>query len=55
MITSYWVGTNSFLTINLGLNMPLINQDDELNAESKYVDLQTYFMFRSYIVDLYLQ
>ena len=47
--------TYSFLTINLGLKMPFINGDDELYGKSKYLDLQTHFMFRSYIVDLYLQ
>lgn len=47
--------TYSFLTINLGVKLPVINQDDELYGESKYFDLQTHFMFRSYIVDFYLQ
>ena len=47
--------TYSFLTLNLALKMPFINQDDELYGESKYLDLQTHFMFRSYIVDLYMQ
>ena len=47
--------TYSFLTINLGIKLPLINQDDNLYGESRYFDLQTHFMFRSYIVDLYLQ
>ena len=47
--------TYSFLTINLGIKMPFINQDDDLYGKSTYTDLQTHFMFRSYIVDLYLQ
>jgi len=47
--------TYSFLTINLAVKMPFINRDDELYGESSYIDLQTHFMFRSYIVDLYLQ
>lgn len=47
--------TYSFLTINLGLKLPFINQDDDRYGESRYFDLQTHFMFRSYIVDLYLQ
>jgi hypothetical protein len=47
--------TYSFLTINLGVKLPFINEDDELYGKSKYVDLQTNFLFRSYIVDLYLQ
>lgn len=47
--------TYSFLTINLGLKMPFINQDDEKYGKSRYIDLNTDFMFRSYIVNLYLQ
>jgi hypothetical protein len=47
--------TYSFLTINLGVKMPFINQDDDLYGKSRYTDLQTKFMFRNYIVDLYLQ
>jgi hypothetical protein len=47
--------TYSFLTINLGVKLPFINQDDELYGKSKYLDLQTNFLFRSYIIDLYLQ
>jgi len=47
--------TYSFLTINLAVKMPFINQDDELYGKSRYIDLGTHFMFRSYIVDLYLQ
>ncbi len=45
----------SFLTINLGVKLPFINEDDDLYGKSKYFDLQTHFMFRSLIVDLYLQ
>ncbi len=47
--------TYSFLTINLGIKLPFVNQDDELYGKSKYFDLQTNFMFRDFIVDLYLQ
>jgi len=47
--------TYSFLTINLGVKLPFINNDDDLYGKSRYFDLQTNFMFRSYIVDLYLQ
>jgi hypothetical protein len=47
--------TYSFLTINLGVKMPFINQDDDLYGKSRYTDLDTKFMFRNYIVDLYLQ
>jgi hypothetical protein len=47
--------TYSFLTINLGVKMPFVNKDDKLYGKSRYVDLQTKFLFRSYIVELYLQ
>lgn len=47
--------TYSFLTINLGLKLPFINNDNKYYGKSRYFDLQTNFMFRSYIVDLYLQ
>ena len=47
--------TYSFLTLNLAVKMPFINQDDDLYGESKYFDLQAHSIFRSYIVDLYLQ
>jgi len=47
--------TYSFLTINLGVKLPLVNGDDDLYGVSRYFDLQTHFMFRTWIVDLYLQ
>lgn len=47
--------TYSFLTLNLAVKMPFINADDDLYGESKYFDLQSHTIFRSYIVDLYLQ
>lgn len=47
--------TYSFLTLNLAVKLPLLNDDDDLYGESKYVDLQTHTIFRSYIVDFYLQ
>jgi len=47
--------TYSFLTINLGVKLPFVNEDDELYGKSRYIDLQTNFLFRSYMVDLYLQ
>ena len=47
--------TYSFLTLNLAVKMPFINQDDDLYGKSKYIDLRTQTMFRSYLVDLYLQ
>ena len=47
--------TYSFLTLNLAVKMPFINQDDDLYGESRYFDMQAHSIFRSYIVDLYLQ
>lgn len=47
--------TYSFLTLNLGIKLPVVNRDDDLYGKSRYLDLQTHFMFRSYILDLYLQ
>jgi hypothetical protein len=47
--------TYSFLTINLGVKMPFVNDDNDLYGQSKYFDLSTNFMFRAFIVDLYMQ
>jgi hypothetical protein len=47
--------TYSFLTLNLALKMPFINQDDDVYGKSKYLDLNIHTIFRSYIIDFYLQ
>ena len=47
--------TYTFLTINLGVKMPFINNDDDIYGKSKYTDLTLHGIFRSIIVDLYLQ
>jgi hypothetical protein len=47
--------TYSFLTLNLSVKFPFINTDDDLYGKSSYIDLQTHTIFRSYIIDLYLQ
>lgn len=47
--------TYSFLTVNLAVKMPVFNNDDHIYGRSKYVDLQTHTIFRSFILDLYLQ
>jgi hypothetical protein len=47
--------TYSFLTLNLAVKMPFINQDDEVYGKSKYMDLNVHTIFRSYIIDFYLQ
>ncbi len=47
--------TYSFLTINLALKMPFINTDDEIYGSSRYIDLTTHTMFRSFLIDAYFQ
>lgn len=47
--------TYTFLTINLGVKMPFINKDDDIYGKSKYTDLTLHGIFRSFIVDIYLQ
>ncbi len=46
--------TYTFLTMNLAVKMPFIN-DDDIYGKSKYTDLTLHGIFRSFIVDLYLQ
>ncbi|MEN8155362.1 MAG: DUF4421 family protein [Bacteroidota bacterium] len=47
--------TYSFMTLNLAIKFPFINVDEDLYGESKYIDLQSHTIFRSYIVDFYMQ
>lgn len=47
--------TYNFLTLNLAVKMPFINRDDDIYGKTRYIDLQTHTIFRSFIVDLYLQ
>ncbi|MBE9517966.1 MAG: hypothetical protein IMY68_05320 [Bacteroidetes bacterium] len=47
--------TYSLLTLNLAVKLPLLNNDDDTYGELKYIDLQTHTIFRSYIVDFFLQ
>jgi hypothetical protein len=47
--------TYSFLTLNLAVKMPFINQDDDVYGKSTYFDLNLHTIFRSYIIDFYLQ
>ncbi len=47
--------TYSFLTLNLAVKMPFINQDDDLYGKTKYLDLQSHIILRSFIVDFYMQ
>jgi hypothetical protein len=47
--------TYSFLTLNLALKMPFINGDDDVYGKSNYLDLNVHTIFRSYIIDFYLQ
>jgi len=47
--------TYSFLTLNLAVKMPFVNNDNDIYGESKYVDFQSHAIFRSYLIDFYLQ
>ena len=47
--------TYSFLTLNLAVKMPFINGDDDVYGTSRYLDLNVHTIFRSYIIDFYLQ
>jgi hypothetical protein len=47
--------TYSFLTLNFAVKLPLINRDEDLYGKSTYIDLSSHTIFRSYIIDLYLQ
>jgi hypothetical protein len=47
--------TYTFLTVNLGVKLPFLNKDDNIYGKSKYTDLTLHGIFRSFIVDLYLQ
>jgi hypothetical protein len=47
--------TYSFLTLNLSLNLPVLNMNEETYGKSKNLDLQSHTIFRNMIVDLYLQ
>jgi hypothetical protein len=47
--------TYSFLTLNLAVKMPFINGDDDVYGKSRYLDLNVHTIFRSYIIDFYLQ
>jgi len=47
--------TYSFLTINLAVKIPFINDDDDIYGESKYLDLSFQTSFRSFIADYYFQ
>lgn len=47
--------TYTFLTVNLGVALPFLNTDDNKYGETKYTDFSMHGIFRSIIVDLYLQ
>ena len=47
--------TYSFLTFNLAVKFPFVNVDEDRYGKSSYIDLQTHTIFRSVIIDLYLQ
>jgi len=47
--------TYSFLTLNLAVKLPFINRDDYVYGSSRYMDFNVHTIFRSYIIDFYLQ
>jgi hypothetical protein len=44
-----------WLGLNLGFNLGFINHDDDIYGETKYVDLQTQFYLRKFVIDFYWQ
>ena len=50
------IGANyGILGLNIGFNLPFINQDDEKYGKTDYLDLQTHIYLRPLTVDLYMQ
>ncbi|WP_298708611.1 DUF4421 domain-containing protein [Chitinophaga sp.] len=50
------VGFNyKFIGLNLGFNLPFINNDDDRFGKTKYLDLQTHLYTRKLVVDFYGQ
>ncbi|MCB0806879.1 MAG: DUF4421 domain-containing protein [Bacteroidales bacterium] len=41
-------------TLNIGLNFPFINHDDNLYGKTDYLDLQSHLLFRKFTVEFYL-
>jgi hypothetical protein len=50
------VGINyAFLGLNLGVNMPGVNDDDERYGQTRYLDAQSHLYLPRFALDLYLQ
>ncbi len=47
--------TYSWFSLNIGLNFPFVNKDNDVYGSTKYLDLQTHMHFRKFNADLYLQ
>lgn len=47
--------TYSWFTLNIGLNYPLINDDDDKYGPTNYIDLQSHMYLRKMNIDLYAQ
>ena len=46
--------TYKFFTLNIGLNFPFVNNDDDIYGESRYLDVQSQAYFRRYMIDMWL-
>ncbi len=44
-----------FLGLNLGINMPFVNDDDQLYGNTRYIDAQSHIYLPKLVTDLYLQ
>ncbi|RAJ02462.1 uncharacterized protein DUF4421 [Chitinophaga skermanii] len=50
------VGFNyKFIGINIGFNLPFINDDDDRYGKTKYLDLQSHLYLRKMVIDFYGQ
>jgi hypothetical protein len=53
---NFGVGLNYyFLGLNLGVNMPFVNNDDDRYGQTRYLDAQSHIYLSKFTVDLYLQ
>ncbi len=41
------------LTLNIGLNFPFVNDDDDLYGETAYLDLQSHILMRKFTIELW--
>jgi hypothetical protein len=50
------IGLNyGFIGLNLGINIPGVNNDDELYGQTRYLDAQSHLYLPRFALDLYLQ